>query len=250
MHFMNTISDRRAISTILGTLIFVSILFTAIVPMFLVMNQADVMLEQSKIGAGQLDETRLGEFLLVFAFPSQMDSQNLTLKIDNTGEYGARVIRVWIGNVYYDTDVSLTIGESQLLGPFNVEPTNGASYQILAVTERGNRFPSTVGSLQFENGQWITPTLGIYVSILNVMGKFRILYTNATHTDVLSYETHGIDVGDVTHIISVNNPDTYYVNIEVRQGGEWVELPGSPVTAVLQWPNGSPIINVIVENPY
>ena len=250
MRFMSTTFRRKAISTILGTLIFISILFTAVIPMFLTMNQADVMLEQAKITAENLDVARAGESLMVVAFPSQIDSQELTIKVDNTGEYETRILRIWIGNSYYETDTSLTIGETQLLGPFNVNPHSGQSYQILAVTERGNRFPCSIGSLQYENGQWVTPTLGIYINIMNFIGKFKILYTNATHTDVLSYETKGIDVGNVVHIISVSYPGTYYVTVKVKQGGSWINLPGSPITVVLQWPNGSPIVNVFVENPY
>jgi len=49
MRFMSTTFRRKAISTILGTLIFISILFTAVIPMFLTMNQADVMLEQKTL---------------------------------------------------------------------------------------------------------------------------------------------------------------------------------------------------------
>ncbi|HUV53840.1 MAG TPA: hypothetical protein VMW03_01400 [Candidatus Krumholzibacteriaceae bacterium] len=45
-------------SSILGTLIFVGILFTAVIPMYLTMNQADVILEQEKHEIAILDEDK------------------------------------------------------------------------------------------------------------------------------------------------------------------------------------------------
>jgi hypothetical protein len=55
---MTTSRSFRGTSTILGTLIFVGILFTAVIPMMLVMKQADTYYEGEVLDVKRLDEER------------------------------------------------------------------------------------------------------------------------------------------------------------------------------------------------
>ena len=42
-------------------------------------------------------------------------------------------------------------------------------------------------------------------------------------------------------------PSNYWVEVLKKVGGDYDHLPGSPVSVVIQWPGGTPVINVIVD---
>ena len=69
MRTVRILSTRKGISTILGTLIFVGILFSSVVPMLLVMNQADTLYEQKKFEQEREDDRRDMEELQMYVYP-------------------------------------------------------------------------------------------------------------------------------------------------------------------------------------
>ncbi len=59
---------NKGVSTILGTLIFIGIIFTSVVPMMLVMKQADTIYEKKKHEMDVIDDESVREELTVYTF--------------------------------------------------------------------------------------------------------------------------------------------------------------------------------------
>ena len=94
------IKERRGVSTILGTLIFIGIMFTAIIPMMLVMNQADQIYARKIKTVETLDGERSAENIRVIAYPNSSNSSEMILKLENRGNVPVKIVRAWFNDVY------------------------------------------------------------------------------------------------------------------------------------------------------
>ena len=142
---MHTIgmSCRRGTSTTFGVMIFIGIMFTAVIPMFLVMNQADTLHEIRKVEVSRLDEERARENIYFYLEPSvEVDEPILTLKIINRGELAVRIARVWINDEFRDNFTCIIPPISDTALPFGnltvLDPPELTSYHVIATTDRGN----------------------------------------------------------------------------------------------------------------
>ncbi len=133
----------------LGTLIFIGILFTSVIPMLLVMKQADTIYTQKIHEMEARDDERDNEILEASAFPVSTTSDELKVKIENTGVVSAKIIRVWINDDNYSESTVVQTGGSSTLGPYSVPLENGSSYAIKVTSERGNTYASTTGVLYY-----------------------------------------------------------------------------------------------------
>jgi len=239
---------RRGVSTILGTIIFIGILFTSVIPMMLVMKQADTIYTQRVHEMESRDDERDNEILDANAYPVNDTSNELRVQIQNNGVVSAKIIRIWINDVNYTEETIIKSGDTGTLGPYTVDLVANSSYCIKAVTERGNCFASTSGTLYFSDGYWFTPSIGINVMVLNWLGKYQIRVYNDTWQSADPYQTQGIDFGDIQWTeIGMTDPGNYWVEVKKKVSGSYQIVPGTPVPVVLQWPGGPPVINVIVD---
>jgi len=241
---------RRGVSTILGTLIFIGILFTAVIPMFLVMKQADNIYTRNVHEMEIQDQDRASEAVEAYAYPLNDTSSQLNVRVSNTGVVPVNIVRVWINDVNYSASTSVASQDTEVIGPFTVTLQNGTSYLPTVTTERGNSFASSSGTLHFTDGYWFTPSLGIHILVLNWVGKYKVYVHNDTWNQYLTnttYETQGIDFGDIECSQLVDVEGEYWVKVVKKVGANWVDLPSSPVPVVIVWPGGSPVINVIVD---
>jgi len=147
---------RKGTSTILGTLIFVGIMFTAVIPMLLVMRQADTLNEMRKHELEIFDEERESEDLHVYVFPTSASSDDLTLRVENRGNSVVKIVQIWINDSPHPLDnfvVQPTIWIDTPLDYFTADlDTN---YFIMVTTERGNIFSEYSGSLYYNSeGDW------------------------------------------------------------------------------------------------
>ncbi len=134
------------------------------------------------------------------------------------------------------------------MGPYSVPLENGSSYAIKVTSERGNTYASTTGVLYYTDGYWFTPSLGVHVLVLNWFGKYQIRVNNGTWQSPDPYQTQGIDIGDVQWTeVNMTDGGNYFVEVKKKVGGNYENVPGTPVPIVLQWPGGSPVVNVIVD---
>jgi hypothetical protein len=94
------------VSTILGTIIFIGILFSSVIPMMLVMKQADVILEQGKLEVVRRDDEGDRESLELYPIPD-LAATHVNVTILNTCETSIDIVRVWINDTL--TDVTTTV---------------------------------------------------------------------------------------------------------------------------------------------
>ena len=243
--------DKRGISTIIGTMIFIGIIFTSIVPMYLVMRQADTIYDQKTALMNSLDQERADEQIIVYSYPLTNTSNMLKATVENTGAITVTIVRLWINDVPYLLDVTVPSTGSETLGSFSVmlpaKPGN-RSYYVEVTTSRGNIFPSTSGSLFYSDGTWYTASLGISVFVANDQGKYDINVKNEGGSSIGRYTSVGTEFGDVIRWFEVATPGTYSVSVQKYKGGnKWVNVPGSPVNVEINWPGGTPIVYVYVS---
>ena len=238
--FFTGISCRKGTSTMLGTLIFIGILFTAVIPMFLVMRQADTLHEMRKYELARLDEERKYENLHVYVFNDTESSENLTLRVENWGDFSVNIKQIWINDTYYP------------LADFNVQPMNwhkeelidfapipDTKYIIKVTTDRGNVFYLTSGSLYCNiYGNWETDLFTIFFIISNQpAGWYDVNVTyfeTGVHVPESPLNIHKSGLDAAYDFCNVPDEDTkYHVTIK-RRGAEVIY--NADVT--IYWPYG------------
>ncbi len=133
-------SCRKGTSTILGTLIFVGIIFTAFIPMMLVMRQADTLYDLRKHELGILDYDRGSEDIYIYIYPDgEVTTTSLKVTAQNKGELATRIVRLWINDDSYELNVDLQpMGTVQELGIYPLTPIDDESFFITVTTDRGS----------------------------------------------------------------------------------------------------------------
>jgi len=132
-------SYRKGTSTIMGTLIFVGIIFTAFIPMMLVMRQADTIYEMRKHELEILDQERSSEDIYIYIYPDAILTSSLKVTAQNKGELVTRLVSLWINDEYYPLNVDLqSMDETQGLGIYPLTPMDDESFFITVTTDRGN----------------------------------------------------------------------------------------------------------------
>lgn len=240
-------SRRRGISTILGTLISIGILFTAVIPMFLVMRQADTLYEKRRRELNCLDEERNIERIYVYAIPTPEQPSSLTVTVYNRGDRMVRVVRLWISErsgidddpIELDSPVE-SMSEVNL-GSHVVNPQEGESYYIKVTTDRGNVFASDSNPLRYQGGEWKVDMLAINVLIYSSSGVLTIEVTKTWDgLDVTGSPAtvHKGSSGTAFQSFDVTNYDipieyeTYHVSIKKGQS----LIHEEDVT--MKWPDG------------
>jgi len=224
---------RRGVSTILGVLIFIGILFTAVIPMFLVMKQADTLYEQKKLEQERRDEERAMEDIEVYVSPESLQSPNVDVTIISRCAVLVHVVRIWVNDEYVSQNVSIPSLAEETLGPLELNPVEGKKYDIRVTTDRGNVFLSENGVLRYGEDGWDMEqfsirihTAGLFLRVTVWMGEFVIF-------DEMDFIGAGYEV-------IVPEPVDYRVRI-----AKW----GSTVyddNVTITWPIGDPWVDIWV----
>jgi hypothetical protein len=206
------------------------------------------MLQTDTIEAQIIQEIDLAEkekdqeTLSIVGYPTTTTSDQLKIRVQNTGNIGVTLTKVWIQDIPYIVDEAVNAGEVKVLGPFTVTLVLGESYPVKVITERGNVFGSDAGNMIYTSqGIWFTPSLGVNVYIANEKGKYYIKVSNSTWAD--EYLTLGQDFGDVIVLFDVDTLGSYNV-ICKKNSASGPDLPGTPTDVTITWPNGTPIVYV------
>ena len=166
---------RRGTSTILGTLIFIGILFTTVIPMLLVTRQADTYLEKSKFELGILDEERADEALYMYIYTDD-DPRSLIVKVQNKGELSVRIVRLWVNDEPIDLDyIVQSMSDIEVIHTYPV-PDETSSYYVKVTTDRGNSVAFDT-PLVWDSGMmgWESELLSVNVLISALPGNvFKI----------------------------------------------------------------------------
>ncbi len=206
---------RRGISTVLGMLLMVVIIFTTIIPLFIYANSVDNRYDTTVVNMSLIDQERDMEDLTVYAF-GRDESYNLNVLIINEGSISVNIIRVWVMsmdlqriNVFTSENVSTALNAHDF--PLQINPSDEAEienltltiilenpdkdlFNVKVTTARGNVFESNTNPLSYQGGDWGTgtnwPWLEIIVRSDEGQDDFRvdIVSTPNNFTDTISSE--------------------------------------------------------------
>jgi len=251
---------RSGTSTILGTLIFIGIMFTAVIPMILVMRQADIFYETEKFEGGRLDEEHSREDIDFYAYTELEHSVDICVRIENRGDAPVKIVRLWINDVEKFQDghpqgENIKSMETMNLYNLTVDLQNLTSYTVKVVTEKGNVFSSKAGTLHYYSASgWYTPSLGICVHIANTNGKYQINATIAIGADEFyHYEFKNVEHDDLEVMIWVEVPGSYYLTIKQWDEGDWLldVVPAyNDFEVKVEYPATKPITDVYVSGKF
>ena len=192
MHTIGSSCRRRGISTILGVIIFVGIMFTAVIPMFLVMNQADTLQEIRKVEVGRLDEEHAMENIFFYLETSLendpetgIDEPIITLVFYNRCEIAVKIIHVWINDTLREVGYLIPPNDydSWILRDFvDYDILDPVSFSLMVVTDRGNIFlpPSGIPEYSYDpvlGGSWKHDVYTIYIMMTETRPQLHLLIT-------------------------------------------------------------------------
>jgi hypothetical protein len=66
----------------------------------MVMKQADTIYEQELKERKTLDEEKLDENIVVFAYPPDLTEEELLVIVRNMGRLESKIVRIWINDIY------------------------------------------------------------------------------------------------------------------------------------------------------
>ncbi len=231
---------RRGVSTILGTIIFIGIMFTSVIPMMLVMKQADTIYEQKKLEMGRKDDEHSREEIFVYVYPTgDTAPNNLTVKVKNGCEMTVEVIRIWVNDEPHSLDEPLMAMEERYLASFDVGPVDGSNYDIMVTTKRGNLFESETGPISYEEGIWTVEIKMINVLISSPGTVFKIYVTlpdEQPHpSSPATVWKQGGSAFKSFDITSYGNGD---YNVQVKKGSKVIHNEN----VTMNWPDGPAVL--------
>jgi hypothetical protein len=241
--------NRKGVSTILGTLIFIGILFSAVVPMMLTMKQADIVMEQEKLELQLADDEKSREELEAYAYPKGSDK--LEVMVESQCEFPVTITHIWINNTRHDISYVVAPMNETTIGTFDVPINAGtnSTFRVKLTTSRGNVYENLAGDVRYDGSDWMTEMLGIYVVIDSDgggfwgFGRYRCTVTNSTTYS--EQEESSISFGSVSFFFDTTEAGAgeYHVEVEKKSGwfwGTWSTVYETDVE--ITWPNGSPVI--------
>jgi len=242
---------RKGVSTVLGTLIFIGILFSAVIPMMLTMKQADIFMEQEKLEIQRADDERSREVIDLYAYPEGDDQ--LQVKVESRCEVPVTITRVWINNDPEPTSVNVGAMDEKIIGNFGVTLPGGveSTFRVKATTSRGNVFENLAGDVKYDGSGWVTEEQGIYVVVDSEGGGFwgfgSYRCTVENDYDYLETKTESFAFGSVSFFFNTTNVPQgereFHVTVEKRSGwfwGSWNVVYEDDVE--ITWPSGPAIV--------
>jgi len=229
---------KRGISTVLGVLLMVGVLFTTIIPLFMYVNSVDNYYDTTVVNMGISDQERSMEDLTFYAF-GRDESHDLYLLLINDGSISVNITHIWVmsmdlqrTNVFTSQNVSAALNGHDL--PLQLNPSDTATienltltiiqddpdhpeldvFNIEVTTARGNVFPSINNPLQYQGGIWGTgmnwPWLEIIVRSDQDQDDFKVDVVATTNNFTKTIESEHV-LGDYFIIIPVFKTGSYNV---------------------------------------
>lgn len=213
MYTIGSSFRRRGTSTVLGTLIFVGIMFTAVIPMLLVMNQADTLQEIRKVEVGRLDEERAIEnifFNLETSIDTGTNEPIIKLVFYNRCVMAVKIIHVWINGALREVDFLIppTSDRPLELRDF-VDPQtpDPVSFSVMVVTDKGNIFLPSSGNPEYSFidgvGGWEHDVYTIYIMMTEKRNQLHALVVfDPGGSDIIIFDDN-----------LINNLPGYWINV-------------------------------------
>lgn len=229
-------------STTLGTMIFIGILLTSVIPMMLVMKQADTIYEQRKLEASRLDEEKAREDVDVYVYPTGGGADdNLTLLVESRCEMGVEVVRIWINDTIHNTSKVVSSMSELELGSFDVAPKNGSSFEFRVTTARGNVFEAGSGEIIYDGFGWVVDHKMINILISAPGNVFKVYVTGPNEYDEYAQVWKIGGSAFKSFDITLNGNGVY--NVLVKKGSHIIH----DEDVVMEWPDGPSVLWVYAE---
>ena len=192
-------------------------MFTAVIPAFLVIRQADTFLERKKLELGILDENRDNEKLYVYVYTIDKigeDPPYLIIKVQNKGVLSVRIVRLWVNDDSIPIDYTIQpMSEIEELGTYPVSELKD-SYYITVTTDRGNSvaFDTPLNWDPLEG--WDSDILSVNVLITSLPGNiFKIEVTGPLPPNTPDDPQETLSLKYEPKFFVVNTEGTYAVTI-------------------------------------
>jgi hypothetical protein len=224
----------------MGTLIFIGIMFTSVVPMLLIMKQADTIYEQEKLEIVRFDDERSREEIDVYCYPTgDAAPNNLTIMIHNRCELNARTVRIWINDTIYPVETIINSMKEEEIASYNLSPKEGSAFDVLVTTDRGNIFEPTSGAIMYQSGSWQVEQKLINVLISSWGFVFTIYLTlpdDSPHPD--SPATVWKIGGTATKIFDITDHGNGEYNVLIKRGITTIH----DENVTMNWPAGPSVL--------
>jgi len=207
----------------LGTLIFVGILFTCVVPLFLYVNKVNSYYEKTVIEMRKFDQEHEMEDLEVYAYPNDNNTE-LNVYIRNRCALDVEVTRVWVNNTFYDdsglSDLPLILSG---VSDYDIQGI-GISvgyFDVWVMTDRGNLFASLTNTIHIANSTYWEPSsynFAIHIFITKA-GQYNI---NVTSDFGYFQQVEDIKAAPTAYrMIAVPKPGMYNVTVAKPPERTW-----------------------------
>jgi len=161
---------RRGVSSVLGIVIAIGILITAVVPLWLFQTSTEMIQRQAIEGRIQVDKERLDESLELKAYEDwYMGTHEIILKIRNTCYLTITVVRIYVTprndplKPPIETYITLPPNTDPLEMSTGVVAQSETVYDIKVVSERGNIYVPLGGPIYGGSGRAYPNTLSVTV---------------------------------------------------------------------------------------
>ena len=222
--------SKSGVSTVLGMLICVGILFSVVIPLFLYVNQVNNFYNRKVVEMTEFDKRRSMESLMVFAYPSD---QNIRVYIRNRGVVNVDVVRIWITDLENNTVHLISEANSEMLlvppiklplfltsGSCHTVIINtsslalGSPVNIKVTTEKGNIFVSESNPLCMEEGAEVMPfTIDVVIQSSGEGRKRYFIYAEQLGNGWSTKYTISMVGGFVQSSIGVPSTGEYYLKV-------------------------------------
>jgi len=209
-------------------LIFIGILFTCVIPLFLYVNQVNSYYDQAVIEMEHIDEDKQREMIDVYAYPFSNTSKAIYVYVKNQCPFSVDVIRIWVNDHCYNYTLKvpgLGWNVTEAIDLTGILPTQGnITVNTKVTTRRGNIISSLVNPLYYSAaaGWSSSGTLSINVVInRDHQGTetFNIKVTKAVSEEVICNENIRLIGNTKSYIKTVCLPQTGAYHATVTYNG-------------------------------
>jgi len=212
-------------STVLGMLIFIGILFTCVMPFFLYINQVNSLYDQTVVEMKRQDQDSSLENIEVYAYPLNDTSNQVSLYIKNQCPLTVEIVRIWINDQFYSYNIQIPGMSWNITDPLNVTLPEGdsSSFHVKVTTARGNCFSSRTNPLSYTAGSgW---SGGGELSINIVISRdyhgtvtYNVKVTRVSDSSIICNDDVTLIGNTLSYFkkVGIEMPDTY--NVKITKG--------------------------------
>lgn len=214
-HMLSQVHKARSgMATILGMLIFIGVIFTCVIPLFLYVNEANSFYDRVVMKMRSLDQDRERERIDIYGYPLTQTGDYVSIYIRNRCPFIVKIVRVWINDLRFDLSVAVpamghTTIESINVGQLKPEQ----NLYIKVTTTRGNTFSSFTNPLIWTTSSWYGG-MGCYIQVVIQTNRVGQLFYKIKVTGPSGFS-------QTTDVVRSPHETTVFAAISVPYQGEY-----------------------------